>query len=81
MRDAMTAHFARNPLANERPDDLGPTCLDVIDLLSESQPFWDQAKPRQLSTSYKRYLSLYDLVRSAYADRAKTEAAIADFII
>lgn len=46
MREAMIAHFARNPLAEQRPDDLGPTCLDIIDALAASQPFWEKAKPR-----------------------------------
>ena len=81
MRDAMIAHFARNPLADKRPDDLGPTCLDIIDALAASQPFWEKAKPRQLSTSSKRYLSLYDLVRRAYENRTKTEDAIANYIL
>ena len=81
MRDAMIAHFARNPLADKRPDDLGPTCLDIIDALAASQPFWEKAKPRQLSTSFKRYLSLYDLVRRAYENRTKTEDAIASYIL
>ena len=81
MRDAMIAHFARNPLADKRPDDLGPTCLDIVDALQASQPFWEKAKPRQLSTSSKRYLSLYDLVRRAYENRAKTEEAIGNYIL
>ena len=81
MREAMIAHFARNPLADKRPEDLHPTCLDIVDALQASQPFWEKGKPRQLSNNYKRYLSLYDLVRRAYENRAKTEDAIGNYIL
>ena len=81
MREAMIAHFARNPLADKRPEDLHPICLDIVDALQASQPFWEKAKPRQLSTSSKRYLSLYDLVRRAYENRSKTEEAIGNYIL
>ena len=81
MREAMIAHFARNPLADKRPEDLHPTCLDIVDALQASQPFWEKGKPRQLSNNYKRYLSLYDLVRRAYENRSKTEEAIGNYIL
>ena len=81
MREAMIAYFARNPLADKRPEDLVPTLLDIIDGLAASQPFWEKATPRQLTLKKKRYLSLYDLVRRAYDDRPKTEQAISNFIL
>ena len=35
---------------------------------------------KHFSTNFKRYLSLYDLVRNAYAKRDETEATIADYV-
>ena len=81
MRDAMIEHFARNHMADERPEDLGPICCDIVDLLEAKQPQWKSASRHQMTVKLKRYRSLNDMVRRAYADRAKTEQAIGNYII
>ena len=62
----MLEHFSVKPIAAKKPEDLTETILDIIDILVHTQLFWTEAKERDLTTTKKRYLSLYDQVRRAF---------------
>ena len=80
MQDAMLEHFSAKPIGAKKPEDLTETILDIIDILVHTQLFWTEAKGRDLTTTKKRYLSLYDQVRRAYTNIPATKKKVNQFI-
>ena len=76
MNDALLEYFAQNPIASKKPDKLNDIINGIIDVLEHTQTAWKEATRADLNTSKKRYCSLYDMVRRAYANVAGTKKKI-----
>ena len=79
IKQAMIQRFATKPMDAKKPDDIRPVVLDVIDILTADQPYWEEAKRKDLRLESQRFRAVSDKVRGAYNKREKIEKEIKDF--